>query len=144
VSALLDGLDFIRDLLKADSDLVVGVGQYSGIGDRLYTDMAPTVENQQYPICLITLNAGADVNLDASGSVDYRYLVKVISGTFREADLLGYRVYVALHEAAARNGTDFCVYRCQRIQKIHFPEVDAGKRFYHDGGIFRLRMNAIS
>jgi len=142
MSYFLDAVDFVRDLLLADSLLVNGNGgAIGGIGSRLYTDFAPTVESQVYPFVIVTLNAGGANNDFKTNLIDLRLLVKVIAEDMVQASFLGHRIYVALHDADAEIKVDFAVYRCELTTAIHLANKEAERRFYHDGGIYRIRLS---
>ena len=115
---------------------------FSGIENRLYSDLAPTTQAQIFPFGVVAFSAGGTVRKARTRMAIMDYSVKVISTQFDEASALGERIYEALHEADLVASGTWAIWRCQCDTKIHYVTVDADqKRYWHDGWTVVVRLN---
>lgn len=110
------------------------------VSTRIYRQTAPP--GAVYPLVLFGLNAGGDENTTSVDSLDVRYAVRGVSEVSTDqAGDVDDLIRTVLHKTAL-TVTGWSNFWTTRGAEIRLTEIDpSGKRFYHAGAIYRIRLD---
>lgn len=124
---------FIKDRLLANAGIVSAVGQ------RVYHELAP--QNTPFPYILANFQSGVDRNAIGEQRIFTRplYVIRAVTkeNLFTVASGIANTIDTVLQGASGLVGT-VQIRGCFRETLVRFIEVEAGVRFNHVGGTYRI------
>lgn len=131
----------IYSALAADATLVAMLA--NGTAASIHNTDAP--RGASLPYIIFGLQASADDDRHDTKYLDYHYRVKAVSSTSKKnAGQIADQFETTL-DRAALSVTGYNVLWCRRESEFSYVEYDpAGERFWHVGGIYRIRLNESS
>jgi len=114
-----------------------GVTTLLATATSIFNAFAP--DGSAYPLIILQLQGGGDLNDSATRAREPVYLIKAISAvSMYQAGLVDDAVDVVLHNAAL-TVTGWTNYWCAREGDVRYAEVTPEKlHYYHSGGLYRL------
>jgi hypothetical protein len=110
------------------------------VSTRIYRGAAP--QGATAPYVIYAVQAGGDENLTPADSINLLYQVRGVSKvSAAEAAQIGDAIRAALHRQtlSITGWTNYWMARTAQIQTVETtPE---GLRFWHDGGLYRVRVD---
>lgn len=112
------------------------------VSGRVYGDDAPFL----FPRVQFLQTTGMDTNLQARREGHYRYTVKAVvsedDGGSATAQQIADAIDAALHNQPLTALGNWSIDDCERLTAVRYIEMDNGKKYYHRGGVYRIRVTA--